>query len=83
MDGALMRDLLQACALFFAEKRAFQVHGAFDAMDEAVGGRFTLGAVARVDALLSETHFDAFERPVFAPCVEHEGHRDATAKRGE
>ncbi len=83
MHGALVRDLLQARSLFCGEVRAREFDGTFDAMDESVGGGLAFGAVFGVDASLSETHRDAFERPLFAASIERDGHRDATAERGE
>src|SRR3954468_9818295 len=82
MDGTFVRDLLEARALLVGEV-AFDGDVARDAVGEGVRLALALGAVARVESLLPEPHGDALEPPLFAPRVECERHRDATAERGE
>src|SRR5205085_6511623 len=82
MHRTLVCDLSQACALFIAQ-RAVEANGAFDPVHISVSLGLAFDAILRVYALLAQAHRDALTRPLFAPRVERDGHRDATAERRE
>src|SRR5690348_1206897 len=77
-----MRDLLEAGALF-VRKRAGERHAALDAVNETLLALHALLTVFNVNAVLSQTYDNAFERPLLAPRVERHSHRHATAERRE
>ena len=73
MDRALVRDLLQPCALL-VRQFAFDGDGALDAVHVTFRILCTLRAVSGMHSLLAQPYGDTLKRPSLASRVERHGH---------
>ena len=82
MDRALVRDLVEARALFVGEWSAKR-HRALNAVNEPILVLDALSTIFQVDTTLSQPHGNLLERPLLASRIKRHRHRNATAERRE